>query len=147
MINKKGQTESGPIQTIFIGVMLLGLVSVLMVSYIMTLSTNYGVSIDNEASYNVFTNQSEAYSRSEAIREDLQDLSSGGSGVSAIDAIFSSVTNSVMLFLSAPLLLINIVSGGVQALGLPSIVLDFIIGIAAVAVLFSVVALILKVRA
>lgn len=142
-MNRKAQTESGPLQTIFIGVILVALVAFAATLVISDLNNNYGNPL-SEDNFTTFQDDFEELANvSEELSNKINDIDSAGDII--VVAVTGGYKSLIQFLTTIPSIANNIISEGLEALGLGAYAW-FAYLIIITIMLFAIIALIMKVR-
>lgn len=145
-MNTKAQ-ESGTLQNLLVGAIVIGAFTVLSMTFISSLSVNYGVGMD-ENKYSVFNSFNETNTLITEMGQPIVGNSDAQpDSTSIIDTMVQAAYTSIKLFSSIPSIYVGLAKSAADALGLPGIVVSLVGAMIIVMIIFAAIALIMKVRA
>lgn len=144
--NVNNKAQSGTVQRIMIGLIVVAAVSVLALNYISGIGINYGVAI-NESEYEIFSATQGITNVTEQMTDSF--VSDTGEQTSADNIIDLMVTNGygmIKLFFMIPSLINDLASAAAQAIGVPPIMVWAVFSIITIMILYAAYEAIMKVR-
>lgn len=144
-MTRKAQGDTGPLQTLMIGVVVVALLTVGALNFITSVGTGYDVSLSNESAFQAFEEPfSDVRNTTDSLADKLQDAEGGLDIITVM--LTGGFSSLIDILLSIPDFLNSLIVQGLNVFGLGEYIAFFYV-IVLIIVIFAIITVIMKVRA